>query len=152
MSCALSMDASSESKERGACVLECGCAPTPSLVSLSLSFTPSSEVPPGHDVPGKARKLSYYFRRGLVVRGAFVHSGHVVGRRRNRNADALRPAVGGGSSASSRLAAATRSTRSRLIIVGSSEARYASIAVSVAFDLRSSYTILSGVSRLVCQV
>jgi hypothetical protein len=42
--------------------------------------------------------------------------------------------------------------RVRSMNTGSSDARYASIAASVALCLRSSMTTLSYVSRLVCQV
>jgi hypothetical protein len=42
--------------------------------------------------------------------------------------------------------------RSRETRSGSSDARYASIATSVAFSFRSSKTILSKVSRFVCHV
>ena len=44
------------------------------------------------------------------------------------------------------------SRRSRGMVSGSSDARYASIAVRVAFCFTSSNTILSNVSRLVCHV
>src|SRR5690349_13764425 len=44
---------------------------------------------------------------------------------------------------------ALKSARSRVMNVGSSDARYASIATIVAFPLRSSNTILSKLSRLV---
>ncbi len=64
------------------------------------------------------------------------------------------PATGGVAARARMIESATtaRSVRSRVIIVGSSLARYASIAASVAFDLRSSKTILSYVSMFVCHV
>src|SRR5690242_20830221 len=79
--------------------------------------------PPRRGESRDERGVGGYLRRGFVLRGAFTHSGHVVGKRRNRNAVALRPALGGGSSACRRAAAATRSMRSRVIVVGSSDAR-----------------------------